>query len=300
MSGEESDTTLKYTNEAFSQTLADEKMDYSIKAYALMLPAETALAEELEEVDPVALHKARGQVKVSIARKYRSELMSMYKQLTDDMAADGGDFKVDATSIGRRRLRNTVLDYLTSIKETSDEQIVAAELATSHYNAATGLTDKMAALVSLASMDGEGASARDAALQRFYDEANGDALVLNKWFTVQAIANLPDVLDRVKALTKHPDFTFSNPNRFRSLISAFTTNSAHFHAEDGEGYEFIAEATAEVDKLNPQVSSRLATSLIQWRKYGEARANLMKIELTKLSSSKLSDDLFEVVSRGLK
>ena len=149
-------------------------------------------------------------------------------------------------------------------------------------------------------MDGEGASARDAALQRFYDEANGDALVLNKWFTVQAIANLPDVLDRVKALTKHPDFTFSNPNRFRSLISAFTTNSAHFHAEDGEGYEFIAEATAEVDKLNPQVSSRLATSLIQWRKYGEARANLMKIELTKLSSSKLSDDLFEVVSRGLK
>jgi aminopeptidase N len=212
----------------------------------------------------------------------------------------GKEFSVDAESVGKRRLRNTIMGYLTSIKESADEQKAAAEVATSHYNNATGMTDKMSALNALASMDGEGASARDEILQKFYDDANGDALVLNKWFSVQALADLPDVLDRVKALVKHPDFTLSNPNRCRSLISAFTMNSAAFHAEDGEGYKFIASSIVDLDQLNPQISSRMGTSLIQWRKYGEERANMMKTELKKLSGMKLSDDLFEVVNRGLK
>merc|ERR1712232_480244 len=175
-----------------------------------------------------------------------------------------------------------------------EEQESAAALATNHFENASGMTDKMAALNALVSMDGAGAAARDKALETFYKDAEGDALVLNKWFSVQALADLPDVLDRVKALTEHPDFTLSNPNRCRSLISAFTMNLAPFHAEDGEGYKFIADTIAELDKLNPQISSRMGTSLIQWRKYGEERAAMMKGELKKLSEMKLSDDLFEI------
>jgi len=300
LEGEMSETTANYVYEAFERTLADSSMDFSIKAYALTLPSESTLAEELSGsvVDPVALHKSRGAVRVTIARKFQKELLAAYESLSEDMA--GKEFKVDATSVGKRRLRNTIMAYLTCIKESTEEQKVAAHLATSHYNSATGMTDKMSALNALASMDGEGSSARDEILQKFYDEANGDALVLNKWFSVQALADLPDVLDRVKGLTEHPDFTLSNPNRCRSLISAFTMNSAAFHAENGEGYKFIAKSTADLDKLNPQISSRMGTSLIQWRKYGEERANLMKAELEKLSKMKLSDDLFEVVNRGLK
>lgn len=298
--GEKSETTMDNVYEAFERTLADTTMDMSIKAYAMTLPSESTLAEELTgtKVDPVALHKSRGVVRKALARKFQKELLATYEELTAAMA--GAEFKVDAEAVGQRRLRNTIMGYLASIKETAEEQKAAAELATAHYNDATGMTDKMAALAALASMDGEGASARDEALQRFYDEANGDALVLNKWFSVQATADLPDVLDRVKALTEHPDFTLSNPNRCRSLISAFTMNGAAFHAEDGEGYKFIAKTIADVDKLNPQISSRMGTSLIQWKKYGEKRANLMKAELQKLSEEKLSDDLFEVVNRGLK
>eukprot|EP00594_Rhizosolenia_setigera_P015297 CAMPEP_0178974854 /NCGR_PEP_ID=MMETSP0789-20121207/22754_1 /TAXON_ID=3005 /ORGANISM="Rhizosolenia setigera, Strain CCMP 1694" /LENGTH=899 /DNA_ID=CAMNT_0020663367 /DNA_START=76 /DNA_END=2775 /DNA_ORIENTATION=- len=301
LEGEMSDATMGYVMEAFERTLNSEGMDSSIKAYALTLPSESTLAEEIPDgqVDPVALREARGAVRVSIARKFEKELLEMYNKLSAEMA-DDSEFKVDAVSVGRRSLRNTILGYLTCIKESGEEQKVAAELATAHYDSATGMTDKMAALNALASMDGEGASARDAALQKFYDEADGDALVLNKWFSVQALANLPDVLDRVKALTKHPDFTLSNPNRCRSLISVFTMNAAHFHAEDGEGYKFIGEMLAELDKLNPQISSRMGSSLIQWRRYGEKRAEMMKGELKKLSELKLSDDLFEIVQRGLK
>jgi len=214
---------------------------------------------------------------------------------------EGVEFKVDATSVGCRRIRNVLLDYLCSIKETSEEQEAAAALATSHFENASGMTDKMAALNALVSMDGAGAVARDTALETFYKDAEGDALVLNKWFSVQALANLPDVLDRVKALTEHPDFTLSNPNRCRSLISAFTMNEAPFHDESGEGYSFLGETIVKLDKLNPQISSRTARSLIQWRRYNEKRGNLMKAELEKLKGVEgISDDLYEIVSRGLQ
>jgi len=298
--GEQSDVTLEYVNEAFGRTLMDkETTDYSIQAYALILPSEGTLSEDMEVVDPVGIHKARGAVKKALARKFATELKERYDELSAVMDAEK-DFKTDATSIGRRRLRNVLLEYLCSIRETSEEQKTAAALASAHFEKATGMTDKLAALHALASMDGEGAGARDAAIEKFYQDANGDALVLNKWFTAQATADLPDVLDRVKTLTKHPDFTLLNPNRCRSLISAFAMNAAAYHQEGGAGYEFIGDMLVELDKLNPQVSSRMGGSLIQWRRYDETRGKLMKAQLERLAALDLSKDLFEIVNRGLK
>ena len=301
MAGEKSDRTWDFVKEAFGRTLADkETTDYSVQAYAMTLPSESTLAEEMDVVDPIGIHKSRGDVKKALAREFQSELLSRYNELTQALEAEGDEFKVDAESIGRRRLRNVLLDYLCSIKDTDEEEMAASALATSHFEKAAGMTDKMAGLSSLVSMKGKGAAARDEAIERFYKDADGDALVLNKWFTSQALADLPDVLDRVKKLTKHPDFTLRNPNRCRSLISAFTMNAAAFHQESGAGYKFIGEILVELDKLNPQVSSRMANSLIQWRRYDEKRGNLMKEELEKLASMKLSDDLYEVVNRALK
>jgi aminopeptidase N len=302
MKGEQSENTLAYVNEAFERALADQgTTDYSIQAYVLVLPTESTLAEDMEVIDPIAIHKARGSVKKALARKFAKVLRVKYDELTHAMEAEGDVFKVDAEAIGRRRLRNVLLEYLCSIKETDEEQVAAAELAMNHFKEAKGMTDKMAGLMALASMDGKGASARDEAMQQFYDDANGDSLVLNKWFTVQATADLPDVLDRVKELkTSHPDFTLRNPNRCRALIGAYAANAAAFHDEAGESYKFMGEVLAELDQLNPQVSSRMAGSLIQWRRYDGARGQKMKAELEKLAAMKLSDDLYEIVSRGLK
>ena len=295
-----SDKTYKYVKEAFGRTIADkESKDFSIIAYALVLPTEATLAELVHgPIDPWAIKKARGALKKALAREFRSELKERYDTLTKSMEDEG--FMVDAKSIGRRRLRNVCLDYLCSVKDTPEETKVAAELAKAHFEKATGMTDKMAALSALSSMDGEATSTRDLVMQKFYADADGDALVLNKWFSVQAMADLPDVLDRVKELTSHPDFTMKNPNRCRSLVGSFTMNTA-FHDDSGAGYKFLGEILAELDKLNPQISSRMAGSLIQWKKYSEERGALMKIELEKLAEMKpISEDLFEIVSRGLK
>jgi len=297
-----SEATRDRVFEAFGRTLRDkDSLDFSIKAYALSLPAESSLSESLESnvvVDPVAIHVAREKVKLDIARKFEQEIRDLYNEMSALMDSEE-ELVINAEAIGRRRLRNVLLDYLGSIHHSPEEQVEAAQLGLNHFHKAKGMTDKYAALILLSSMDGEAAAARDSALSAFYKDANGDALVLNKWFTAQAIADLSDVLHRVKSLTQHPDFIISNPNRFRSLISAFTMNYAHFHASDGSGYKFIADMIIQIDKLNPQVSSRLATSLINWKKYG-SRGALMRGELQRIASFSLSDDLFEVITRGLQ
>ena len=298
--GEDSSKTMGYIYEAFERSLNLDTNDYSIQAYALVLPAESTLSEEMKIVDPIGLHKARGDVKKAIARKFHSQIRAKYDDLTSAM--EGKEFSVDAESIGQRRLRNVLLDYLCTVKETPEERDAASKLAIDQFNSSYGMTDKYSALSCLVSMDGEEdvVARRESAIKKFYDDANGDALILNKWFTVQALADLPDVLTRVKALAEHPEFTLANPNRCRSLISAFSMNAAHYHADDGEGYKFIGDMVAKVDKLNPQMSSRLGGALIQWKRYSEERGALMKAELQKLADAKLSNDLFEVVSRGLK
>jgi len=299
MDGKQKDSTFNYVMEAFKRTLSGEKLnDYSIQAYALMLPSESTLAEEVDIIDPAAIHKARGAVKEAIARKYQAEIFAQYNELTKLVEAEK-ELIVDAKNIGLRRLRNVMLDYLCSIKETPDEQKAASDLAKKHFEKASGMTDKMAALSALASMDGEGADARDWALQKFYDEADGYSLVVDKWFSVQAMADLPDVLDRVKELIEHPDFTLEVPNRCRSLVSVFTMNTA-FHNPTGEGYKFIGKMIAKLDKLNPQVSSRLASSLIRWKKYDPKLGEMMKAELEILKTMKpISEDLYEIVSKAL-
>ena len=58
---------------------------------------------------------------------------------------------------------------------------------------------------------------------------------------------------------------------------------------------------SDLNQLNPQISSRMAGSLIQWKKYDEKRGEVMKAELQKVADMKpISDDLFEIVNRGLK
>ncbi|EJK44028.1 hypothetical protein THAOC_37468 [Thalassiosira oceanica] len=301
MRGEDTGKTLDYVFDAFQRALSMESSDYSIQAYAMSVPSESTLAEELEVVDPIALHKARGDVRKAIARKFYSEIKAKYDELTEAMGS-GEDIKLDATSIGQRRLRNALLGYLCTVKDTPEERDVASELAMKQFESSFGMTDKYSALSNLVSMHGEEVvtQRRDTAVKKFYDDAQGDALVLNKWFTAQAVADTPDVLDRVKVLVDHPDFTLTNPNRFRSLIGAFSMNTA-FHSENGEGYEFFRSMVSEIDKLNPQISARMGGALINWKRYSEERGSKMKAELQKLADMKpISNDLFEVVSRGLK
>jgi len=274
---------------AFARTLADGTTDPALVAEALTLPAEEYVAEFMTVVDPRAIHVARQYLRRSLAVAHRHAMLDIYQRLTD-----AGPYRLDAAAMGQRRLRNLCLGYLV---ELGNDEV--RSLAMSQLRLGANMTDVMAALTALVH---SGAPERSEALAAFHARWRDEALVLDKWFAIQATAPVPDTLEQVKRLAASPDFTLKNPNRVRSLVGAFSArNPLCFHQADGSGYAFLADYVCELNTLNPQIAARLLTPLTQWRRYDVARQELMRAQLERISAlSRLSRDVAEVVEKSLK
>ena len=86
--------------------------------------------------------------------------------------------------------------------------------------------------------------------------------MINKWFQVQALADTPDCLDTVRALTAHEAYDENNPNVVRALVNVFAAaNPDAFHRKDGSGYEFVADQVIDIDRRNAQLAARLVGHL---------------------------------------
>jgi aminopeptidase N len=273
---------------AFGRVLNDAELDGSLKALALTLPGEKVIGQEMEVIDPDAVHAVRQFMRRALAETHRDDLQRTY-----DASSTQAPYSNDKAAIDRRRLGNVALAYLSALEGRE-----AVERLSRQFEAANNMTDSQAALGLL--VDFEGAQ-RDAALQTFYDRWHADPLVLDKWFSVQALTRLPDALEKVLALSRHPDFSLKNPNRLRSLIAVFCSgNPVHFHRTDGAGYRFLADSVLELDPMNPQVSARLVSLFNQWRRFDTQRQALMKAQLERIAEGEnLSKDVFEIVGRAL-
>ena len=159
------------------------------------------------------------------------------------------------------------------------------------------VTDRLAALKALVNRDGG-----EAQLADFATRWQDDALVMDKWFTLQATSRRPGALSRVEKLMDHPAFSLRNPNKVRALISAFCQqNLAHFHAADGYGYAFAADRIIEIDKSNPQIAARLASCFNRWPRLEPKRQAMMRAELERICATEnLSNGTFEIVSKALQ
>jgi aminopeptidase N len=270
--------------EALRATLTDATLDAAFREVALLLPSETMVAEQSAQVDPQAIHLARQFMRGAIGRRLQEDLRAQM-----DANRTPGPYSPDAASAGKRGLKNLCLSYLGAACLDLDR-------AAAQFEAADNMTDRFAALTAL--VHGE-APAADAALERFYRDFEHEALVIDKWFALQAGAPRTDVA-RVRALMRHPAFNIKNPNRARSLLFSFCNgNAAQFHAVDGSGYAFWAEQVVALDALNPQVAARLARSLDRWRRYLPAQQELMRRALEQVSAARLSNDVREVVGKAL-
>jgi aminopeptidase N len=171
-------------------------------------------------------------------------------------------------------------------------------MAWEQFQAADNMTDSQAALACLVELD---VPQRAEALGDFHSRWSSDALVLDKWFSVQAASSMPGSVQRMRKLASHPDFTLSNPNRARSLLGFFPAmNPSGFHTADGSGYAFLADNILAIDGNNPQLAARMVGPFLLWKRYDQGRAGLMKCELERiLSASALSKNTLEIVTRAL-
>jgi aminopeptidase N len=274
--------------EAFGSVLAESRRDPAFAAEALTLPSEGFIGEQMDVVDPDAIHAVRTGLVRGVAEVLRDGLMAAYRE-----NAVSGAYSPDPVSAGKRALRNLALAYLMET-QTPD----ACDLVYRHYTGADNMTDSVAALGVLADF---ACAEREQALGSFYERWKDEPLVIDKWLRVQALSRLPDTLDEVKRLTAHPAFSIRNPNKVYALIGAFTANHLRFHAADGSGYDFVAEQVIALDVLNPQVASRIARAFDRWRKFDAARQARARAALERIrDSGKLSKDVAEIVTKALQ
>jgi aminopeptidase N len=268
------------------RTLAAADSDPAYAAEQLSLPSESFLADQMDVVDVDAIHAARALARRQIGAALAGDFAALYDRLTDR-----GPYSADGAAIGKRTLRNVALGYLAF----GDGDIVRAK---AQFDTASNMTDVLAALSVLNEFD---QPARAEALASFFERWKGDELVVDKWFSLQAMSSLPGTLARVKELTHHPAFTIKNPNRMRSLVGAFTqANQLRFHDASGAGYAFLADQVVTLDKLNPLMASRLIQPLGQWRRHDPGRQALMKREIERvLALPALSKNTYEMASKSL-
>jgi aminopeptidase N len=273
----------------FSQLLTH-TTDHAFMAEQLILPSFDEVAELIEQVDPSALLLALDTVKSFLANGLQQQLLATYQQCEHALTEHSKNGSTE-DGVANRALKNICLSYLSLLPEQQ-------YLVDLQYQSSDNMTDTLAALHSSASND---LAAFELQMEVFEQKWSTTPLVMDKWFMINACLVSDDIFNRLERLLNHPLFSLKNPNRARSLISAFTANNPkYFHCASGRGYQFLSEQVARLNALNPQVASRLITPLIQFKGFEPNRQQLMKAQLHSLRKlPDLSKDLLEKLDAAL-
>ena len=276
------------------QILRNPNLDNAFKELVLTLPSESYIAEQLTVVDPALIHQVREDMKSQIARDLFEDWQWIYhnNQLL-------GAYKPEPFDMGQRAITSMALQYLCLQAVQSGDKLWPG-ITYQKFKDAHNMTERFAAMGALVNA---GHELGDKALELFHSMFSNEALVLDKWFALQASAceRQTPVLTKVKQLTQHADFHIKNPNRARSLIFSYCmSNPGAFHKADASGYVFWAEKVLEIDAFNPQVAARLARGLDRYRKLAQPYQNAAHEAIKRVAAkADLSNDVREVISRAL-
>ncbi|WP_371514443.1 aminopeptidase N [Novosphingobium sp. TH158] len=272
--------------QAMAAVLDDASLDDLMRGELLVLPGEAYLAEQMLAADPVAIWREREALKAHVGRQLQGRFEAMH-----DRAASV-PFSLDAEAKGARKVKTQALVYLAA---GAPEE--AARRAAAQYDAADNMTDRQGALMALCALD---TPLREERLADFHARYRGNALVIDKWFSLQAGSLHRDALAHAEALAGHAEFTLHNPNRVRALYMALASNGHAFHDESGKGYRMIADLILALDPLNAQTAARFVAPLGRWRRIEQRRAAMMRAELERIAATPaLSRDTLEQVSKSL-
>lgn len=273
--------------DGFSFIINDKVSDKSVIGEILTLPSESDICEELVNqgltIDPELISKSFFFFSKTIAKTFEKDFVRLVNENINS------DYVLSNKEMSKRKLKNSALFFLSKL----DYSDFIYEL----YKKGNNMTDLTACLKALVSFEDNNSKL---ALADFYRKWKNDAVVMDKWFSVQSAGSGENTYENVLALTKHPLFSIKNPNRLRSVIGTFANNFSRFHRKDGKGYEFLSDYIIKLSCINPQIGARLVAYLSSFKKFEPDTMEMMKKNLQKIYNTKnLSKDVFEMVSRAL-
>jgi aminopeptidase N len=169
-------------DKALRAVLRDPSLDPAFKALALTPPSESYVAEQLQSHDPQRIHTVREQWRALLADRLQDHWVWAYEA---HEVREG--YSPSPSQAGRRALANLALSLLCLHAVRVGDSVWPGR-AHQRFKDAGNMTDKLGAITAL--VDSHSGLVA-AALQRFHAQAAGDALVVDKWFTLQARAPEP-------------------------------------------------------------------------------------------------------------
>ena len=266
----------------------------ALLACAMSPPSTIYVLDQNPGRDVIGLDQSRDRLRAQMG----TALQDRWDTIVDQNR-DQNSYRADSISIARRALGHVAMDYLGAGQEANAPQ-TAWDLYFELYQQCDNLTDRLFAFSRLLRLDSSFTEQKAAVIQDFYERSNTSALVVDKWFAIQAGCATSGTLARIVELTKHPEFNLQNPNRARALLGTFATaNHREFHRKDGKSYAFLATQIVKLDSVNPQVASRICAPLTRWRQFDGKRQELMKDALDRIQRECQSKDLLEVAQKSL-
>ncbi|MDQ7045891.1 MAG: aminopeptidase N [Sulfurimonas sp.] len=268
--------------------LLDLDIDLSYKALLLELPSISTLMQRQDIIDFDILYEVKEKLSVSIATRFKDKLLELYST-NHEAKCDS----IDASSMGKRALKNRCLRLLSSLNSDS-----ISSMAKEQYIDSVTMTDRVVAFDIL---ENTSDTLSSFAQEDFYTKYKDNTLVMNKYFSILAASQRKGTLDRVMALQNDEVYDEKVPNLVRALVGVFARNYKSFHDKDGFGYKFVADKIIQIDAINAQMASGLAGAFKVYEKMNEVSKKLMKIELERLIlADNLSKNTYEIISKILK
>lgn len=276
---------------AAKKIVADPALDPAFRAMALSLPGEAEISRLIgKNIDPDAIYTARKSLQAAIGVAIEGVRADIVATLNPSKK-----YSPNSDEAGKRALSNLLLAYgLHANSDSAEKQVLR------QFKHADNMTQREFAFRMILLEMGDSEEA-EKAVASFYRRYRDDQIVLDKWFTCQAIVPGKAATRKVRQLIAHPDFTWTNPNRVRAVITAFASaNPTGFNQKDGSGYRLVTDAVRKLDAINPQIASRLMTTFRSWRMLEPGRAGQAEDAMHKLKAGgRLSKDVSEILDRTL-
>ena len=271
--------------DSLKELVRNDTLDPAFRALTLTLPSQDEVTQKCLDngviPDPMAIYRSIETLNLAISDHLKTELEGIYKKYQINE-----EYKPDATQSAYRALRNRALSFLAY----HDGALLAEIQATEAQN----MTDQLSAFSTVIKHNPNSEH-----IKLFYDQWRHERLVIDKWFSAQVVTAHPNSLNKVvRDLTTHSDFNITTPNRVRSIMGAFSANTAGFHLETGENYKLYSDWILKVDPVNPQVGARMCSAFETWKRYDPKRQKLIKSQINKVLEAKsISKDTREMLSR---
>lgn len=273
--------------EVYEQLLSSTELSAAYLSRALALPSVRQLLAQQQPIDPISTYAAHARLEQHLAKHFATQWLNIYQQHHDTSSA----YSPNAVAAGKRALKNLALKQLVLGAHPD-----AIHLAQQQYQEANNMTDQWAAFSLIVHYASE--ATRQRMLDDFYTRWQHDALVIDRWFSVQASAPYFDAVQALQ-LQQHPNFNLRNPNRARALIFQFCSNNIHQIHTDA-GYDFWRDQVLALDKLNPEMSARLCRVFDNWAHYVEPLRTKLQQRLQSIAAQdKLSANVSEIIQKSL-